>query len=73
MAVKRYLMNQLVWIDIAVNATFGGSPYMTISERAWNHQWLKTIAVIDWIFRLFGQADHCKNAAEGDESQYEIQ
>lgn len=76
MAVKRYLLNQLVSADIAVNALLGGSPYETISERVWRHRehWAAAASVklIDVIFRLFGQVDHCKNADEGDESQYEV-
>lgn len=70
--IKRYLLNQLVWIDIAINTIAGGSPYMTISERVWNHQYKPAIAIIDWIFRLFGEVNHCANAAEGNEAQYEV-
>lgn len=76
MAVKRYLLNQLVAADIAINALIGGSPYETISERCWRHRehWAAAASVklIDWMFGLFGQVEHCKNAAEGDESQYEV-
>jgi hypothetical protein len=66
--IKRYLLNQLVWMDIAVNAIAGGSPYETVSERAWRHQWKFAIFVLDHIF---GQG-HCENAEEGNEAQYEI-
>ena len=70
---KRYLLNQLVWIDIAINSIAGGSPYETISERVWRHQWLKLAFVIDTIFyHLSGEVEHCKNAGEGDEAQYEV-
>jgi len=65
---KRYFINWLVWFDIGVNVLTGGSPYMTLSERAWAHQWRKTIAVLDWLFG----AGHCKYSTEGDESQYEV-
>lgn len=74
--MKRYLLNQLVAADIVINAAIGGSPYETISERCWRHRdhWAAAAAVklIDGIFRLFGQTDHCKNSAEGDEAQYEV-
>ncbi|MEI6207284.1 MAG: hypothetical protein WCP20_10910 [Desulfuromonadales bacterium] len=66
--VKQYIKNQVIALDIMVNAATGGSPYMTLSERAWAHQWRKTIAVLDWLFG----ADHCKYSTEGDESQYEV-
>ena len=76
MAMTRYILNQLVAADIAVNALIGGSPYETISERCWRHRehWAAAASVklIDGIFRLFGEKDHCKNADEGDESQYEV-
>lgn len=65
---KRYLKNQLVWIDIAVNTVLGGSPYETISERAWRHQWKHTIWLIDFVM---GKG-HCAGSAEGDEAQYEV-
>ena len=75
-AIKRYLFNWLVLIDLAINTLLAGSPYETISERCWRHRdhWAAAASVklIDGIFRLFGENDHCKNAAEGDESQYEV-
>jgi len=74
--VKRYLFNQLVVLDLSVNALLGGSPYETISERCWRHRehWAAGYAVrlIDWMFGLFGQVDHCKNADEGNEADYEV-
>ena len=30
------------------------------------------VRFIDWLFGLFGQKDHCKNADEGNEAQYEV-
>lgn len=74
--IKRYLLNQLVAADISVNALIGGSPYETISERAWRHRehWAAAYAVrfIDWLFSMFGEKDHCQNADEGNEAQYEV-
>lgn len=70
--MKRWLKNQLVALDISINALTGGSPYETLSERAWRRQWTATIRVIDAVFGLFGEKDHCKNSAEGDEAQYEV-
>lgn len=74
--IKRYLFNWLVLIDLAINTLLAGSPYETISERCWRHRehWAAAASVklIDGIFRLFGENDHCKNADEGDESQYEV-
>jgi hypothetical protein len=74
--MKRYLLNQLVAADIAVNALLGGSPYETISERCYRHRehWAGalTVGFIDWLFRLFGQQDHCKNSDEGNEADYEV-
>jgi hypothetical protein len=67
--VKRYFLNQLVWLDIAVNTITGGSPYETISERAWRHQWKTAIKIINWIFQ---DPNHCRGATEGDEGQYEV-
>lgn len=69
---QRYIKNQLVWLDIAVNATFGGSPYETISERAYRRKCTWAVAAIDFVFNLLGEKDHCKNSAEGDEGQYEV-
>jgi hypothetical protein len=66
--MKRYIKNiAIVIFDILPNALIGGSPYMTYSERAWRHQWLKSITVLDFIF---GKG-HCESAEEGDELQYE--
>lgn len=74
--MKRYLFNQIVAFDIAINALLGGSPYETISERCWRHRGNvyadMAIDLIDWIFSLFGQVDHCKNADEGNEADYEV-
>ena len=71
--MKRYLLNWLVVFDIAVNVLFGGSCYETISERVWRHQWLGLAFVIDVVFHtLSGGVDHCRNAGEGDEAQYEV-
>lgn len=74
--MKRYLLNQLVWLDIAVNAITGGSPYMTISERAWQKReqpfWNYAVRCIDALFGVFGEKNHCQNAEEGNETQYEI-
>lgn len=76
MAIKRYLFNWLVVLDLAVNTMLGGSPYETISERCWRHRghWAADYAVwvIDGLFSLFGQKNHCQNADEGNEAQYEI-
>lgn len=66
--VERYFKNQLVWLDIAVNTIFGGSPYETISERCWRHQWQPAIWVLD---KIFGEG-HCAASEEGDETQYEV-
>ena len=66
--VKRYFLNQLVWMDIAVNTIAGGSPYETISERCWRHQWKLGIAILDGIF---GKG-HCAGSPETDESEYEV-
>lgn len=74
--MKRYLLNQLVALDIGINSLLGGSPYETISERVWRHRehWAAGLSVklIDSIFKLFGQQDHCKNADEGNEAHYEV-
>lgn len=74
--MKRYLFNWLVLLDLAVNTLLAGSPYETISERCWRHRenkWAaRAVRFIDWLFGLFGQKDHCKNADEGNEAQYEV-
>ena len=74
--MKRYLFNWLVLIDLGVNTLLAGSPYETISERCWRHRdhWAaaKAVQLIDWIFSLFGQVEHCKNADEGNEADYEV-
>jgi len=73
---KRYLLNQLVAFDIVVNAIIGGSPYETLSERGWRHRDNRYAAIavrlIDFTFGLFGEKNHCRNADEGNESQYEV-
>ena len=71
--MKRWLLNQLVALDLAVNATLlFGSPYETVSERCYRRGWKIPCKVIDTVFGLFGEVEHCKNSAEGNEAQYEI-
>ena len=74
--MSRYLLNLLIGLDQLVNVMLGGAPDITISSRCWQHRdhWAAAIAVrfIDSVFKLFGEKDHCKNADEGNEADYEV-
>lgn len=71
--MKLYFLNLLIGLDQFVNVVFGGAPDRTISYRAWQHRdhWAGAAAVrlIDGIFGLFGQQNHCKTVYEGGDNQ----
>lgn len=67
-------MKQLLQIAIAVdqlgNTLIGGWADETISARAWRQRhkrrWRIAMRVIDAVFGLFGQQDHCRQAHEAE-------
>ena len=66
--MNRYLKNLLIGcLDIPLNVISGGSPYETLSERAWRwkvagkRKGTVMVAVIDGLFG----AGHCAGSAEG--------
>lgn len=71
--MKRYALNLLIALDQFVNAILGGAPDRTISYRCYDHRdhWAGAAAVklIDWIFRFFGEKDHCRTVWESGDNQ----
>ena len=71
--IKLYFLNLLIGLDQFVNVIFGGAPDRTLSYRAYSHRdhWAGAalVKLIDGIFRLFGQKDHCRSAYEGGDNQ----
>lgn len=67
--MKLYIYNLLIGIDQLFNVIFGGAPDRTISYRVWQHRehWAGAAAVklIDGIFLIFGEKDHCRKVFEG--------
>ena len=54
----------------ALNAIFGGWADESLSSRAWRSQdrrgWSYAVWLIDAVFRLFGERDHCWQAYESE-------
>jgi hypothetical protein len=67
--IVAYTYNLLWALDILGNAIIGGSR-LTISADCWNaytqdRLWGKMVRpIIDGIFRIFGEKDHCQRAWE---------
>lgn len=78
--MRQYFWNILLLIDCAVDSIlFLSSPFETISSRLWRHDgiwWIHPIRLmVDWVaLHVFGQADHCRWAAQPEEfyKGYEI-
>jgi len=72
-SVKLYILNLLIGLDQFANVIFGGAPDRTISYRAWQHRdhWsgAASVRLIDGIFKLLGQKDHCRTVFEGGDNQ----
>lgn len=78
--MKKYILNNLIAFDQAINTLFGGDPDETISSRmgkwardgANNHGWRKPLyKIANFIVNLF-QKDHFKKSIEEDEGSNEI-
>ena len=71
--VKLYFYNLLIGLDQFANVLLGGAPDRTISYRAWQHRdhWAgaASVRLIDSIFRLFGQQNHCRSVYDGGDNQ----
>jgi|GEM_PF-3183374 hypothetical protein len=71
--MKLYILNLLIGLDQFANVVFGGAPDRTISYRTYQHRdhWAgaASVKLIDGIFRLFGQQDHCRSVFEGGDNQ----
>lgn len=65
-----YLLRVLIGLDLLVNSLLAGSPYETLSGRAWRMHlkgqpyWGWTARAIDTLF--FWQPDHCRKAYENE-------
>lgn len=70
--LRRWPLTVLTALDRLINAILLGDDRLTISARAYYARaagaWWGWIAdVIDWVFlTLFGQAEHCRKAAQFD-------
>jgi len=70
--MKRYLLNVLIAIDQLVNALIGGYPDETLSASAYIGEQEGRLLprffrpVIDGLFRILGETDHCRNAANAE-------
>lgn len=67
MSFKFHITQVGIGVDQTLNAMLGGYADETLSARAWRlHEkyWYANAwrVIIDSIFRLFGQKEHCKNA-----------
>lgn len=73
--MRRYLLNLAIAWDQLLNAHLRGSPDETVSSRLHRAKlagkwWGKVgCAVVDALFRLLGQADHCAKSYEPDEGR----
>jgi len=61
------LLQVLIALDQFLNTCLRGWADETISSRAWRMQdrrrrWRCARIVIDWIFRAFGDREHCRDA-----------
>jgi len=71
LTVGRWWLNQLIILDVGVNALIGGDPYEPISsvvgkmQRAGNKWGIFWARIIDGIFGK----DHCKNNIKDCEGQ----
>lgn len=65
-AVGNYVTNVGIGIDMTLNAFLGGSPWETLSSRAWRNRdhkyWHWCYRFINGIFFL--QENHCKQSFE---------
>lgn len=63
-----YLKANVIAIDQLGNTLLGGSPDETLSARAWRVEqkgglWGRLLRpTIDFVFRVFGDPDHCRLA-----------
>jgi hypothetical protein len=70
--VRRYLLNLAIAWDQLLNAHLWGHPDETISSRLYRAKlagkwWGRAgVAIVDAIFRMIGQTDHCAKSYEGD-------
>lgn len=64
--MKQYVLNNLIAMDVGINTIFAGSPYETISSRMWRKRETRfgrvMVKIIDAIFSLLGQDNHCKES-----------
>ncbi|WP_269633156.1 hypothetical protein [Pelomonas sp. BJYL3] len=66
-----WLLQVLIALDQLANALlFFGWADETISARSWRQrekwQWRQARRVIDWIFALLGDSNHCQGAYESE-------
>ena len=70
--MNRYGWNLLIGIDQFANVLTGGAPDRTLSFRCYQHRdhWAGNAArlLIDGIFRLLGQKNHCQTVYESGDS-----
>lgn len=78
--IKKYILNNLISLDQAINTLFGGDPDETISSRMgkWarngeNNRGLKKplYKIANFIVELF-EKDHFKKSIENDEGRNEV-
>jgi len=73
--MKQYALNLLIGLDQFANVILGGAPDRTISYRVYDHRdhWAGRMSVklIDGIFRLFGQENHCETVYKNGDNQTE--
>lgn len=70
--MKQYVLNLLIAVDQLANAMRGGFPDETLSAAAWRTEQSGKLAgiffrpVIDFLFGLLGDKDHCKMSYESE-------
>lgn len=72
-APLRFLRRFVIWLDQGLALLLTGSPDLTLSALAWlrgeiqyRPGWRLVRRIVDLIFRLFGERDHCAVAWEAE-------
>ena len=71
--LRRWPLAVAIAVDQLANALLMGNEDDTLSSRAWKarekgRRWgFVAVAIIDTLFGLLGQQDHCRMSAEWDE------
>lgn len=76
-ALWAYILTVLLAVDQVFNALLGGTADESLSARAWRGRnsktrWAVSRAVIDAIFRCFGQRNHCRDAFESEQLRRQL-